>query len=227
MKKWTLALTAAAIGISVAAAGVVYAEQTGAMPPMADMHHPMRADPLGDATITRADAEAKAAALFAQLDLNHDGKLDPADRAVRIGEHFDKMDANHDGVLSKQEFIAAHEQAMAGHEGHDGPDHEGVGPDGLGQSAMGHAGMGPGMMGHRMMGMDADGNRAVTRAEFIADALKRFDEADANHDGKLTKDERRATMRAHMRQMREMMGGMPGMMPPPGGGGDPMMGSPD
>ena len=224
MKKFTLALTVAALAIGGTAAGVVYAQQDGAM---GGGHksgmHGMMADPFGDATITRADAQAKAAAMFDKMDLNHDGKLDAADRAIRIGEHFDKMDANHDGVLSKQEFIAAHEQAMAAHEGHEGmkrPGHEGPGHDGPGMK--GPEMMGHGMMEHGMMGMDANGDRTVTRDEFVAGALKRFDAADANHDGKLTKEERLAAFRAHMRERREgMHGGMghPGADGPMGDGG--------
>lgn len=203
MKQFTLALTVAALAIGGTAASVVYAQQSGAMASMSGKHG-MMADPLGDATITRAEAQAKAVALFDQHDANRDGKLDKADRAVRIGEHFDKMDANRDGAISKQEFIAAHEQPMTGH---DGAGHKGM--------------MGHGMMGHGMKGMDANGSRTITRDEFVAGALKRFDTADANHDGKLTKDERRAAMRTHMRERREgRHGGMKGGM----GEGGPMGG---
>ena len=213
MKKSTLAPAAAALALTGSAAGVVYAQQTGAMPgPMGGMRGMMH-DPMGDATVTRAEAQAKAAALFAQHDRNHDGKLDQADRAARIGEHFDKMDANHDGTLSKAEFVAAHEQARADH---DGPNHEGRGHKGMmGQHRMGHHGKGHGMMGAGKMGMDANGDHAITRDEFIAGALKRFDTADANHDGKLTKEERRAAMRAHMRDRRAAMHGGMKAAPPP------------
>lgn len=201
MKKFTLALTAAALAIGTAVAGVAYAEQTGAMGGMHAKHR-MMADPFGDATITRADAQAKATAMFDEHDRNHDGKLDQADRAARIGEHFDKMDANHDGTISKPEFVAAHEQAMGGH---DGPGHDGT--------KMGHGMMGRGMMGHAMKGVDANGDNVITRDECIAAALKKFDAADANHDGKLTKDERRAAMHAHMRERRAKMHGGMGAAP--------------
>ncbi|WP_341209345.1 ca2+ sensor protein [uncultured Sphingomonas sp.] len=39
---------------------------------------------------------------------------------------------------------------------------------------------------------DGDGDRVVTRDEAAADADRRFAAMDANHDGKLTRDERRA-----------------------------------
>ena len=38
------------------------------------------ADPYGDATISRAEVEAQAAARFDQLDTNHDGSLTPEER---------------------------------------------------------------------------------------------------------------------------------------------------
>ncbi|MFD2135292.1 hypothetical protein ACFSLT_08770 [Novosphingobium resinovorum] len=45
---------------------------------------------------------------------------------------------------------------------------------------------------------DANNDGAVTQAEFIAAALKRFDAQDTNHDGKVTKEERAAARKAHM-----------------------------
>ena len=40
-------------------------------------------DRMGDKTVTRAEAEARAREVFARLDVNHDGKLDKADREGR------------------------------------------------------------------------------------------------------------------------------------------------
>ena len=37
-------------------------------------------DPYGDATVTKADAEARAGTRFAELDANHDGSLTPEER---------------------------------------------------------------------------------------------------------------------------------------------------
>jgi len=37
---------------------------------------------------------------------------------------------------------------------------------------------------------DTDGNGTVSKAEFTADAGKKFDEADKNSDGQLSKDEK-------------------------------------
>jgi hypothetical protein len=176
--------------------------------------------------MTRAEAQAHAEKLFDALDANHDGKLDKADREAREAKHFDAMDTNHDGQLSRQEFMAAHDKmrgrmgrmamggkdmpppppggAMAGADMAGGP----MGPDGKGPR-------GPGRMGHHrgmmVMGLlrQADPNHTgtVSKDAFVGAALKMFDEADANHDGKVTPEERRAAMKAHMGDRGPGMGG--------------------
>lgn len=205
-----------ALGAALAAfAGVAYAHQ----------HLPPAGDPMGGGTVTRAEAQDKAAAMFARLDANGDGKLDPADREAMMAKRFDAMDANHDGQLSKQEFLAAH-QRMPGGPGRDGPPMGGPGM--AGHDMEGHGmegpGKGPRMMGHGMRGgmggmgrmaamADTNGDHAISRDEFMAAAMKRFDAADANRDGKLTPEERKAAMRAGMKAMREHR--MDHAMPPP------------
>jgi hypothetical protein len=198
-----------ALGAAVMAfAGVAYAQE----------HMPPTGDPMGAATVTRAEAQAKAADMFARLDANGDGKLDQADREAMIGKRFDAMDTNHDGQLSKQEFIAAH-QAMHGGPGMDGPPVAGMEGHRMGPGMMGH-GMGGGMHGPmgRMAAMaDTNGDHAISRDEFMAAAMKRFDAADTNHDGKLTPEERKAAFRAGMKARREhrMDHDMPPPPPPP------------
>jgi hypothetical protein len=46
----------------------------------------------------------------------------------------------------------------------------------------------------------------VTRSEFLTKAAERFDAMDANHDGTLTPDERRAFFKAHLAELREHHG---------------------
>ena len=202
MNRIHLAWGAAALAVT-GIAGTAFAQQA-----MHKMH-----DPMGTATITRAEAQAKAGAMFDRMDANKDGRLDKADREARMSQRFDAMDTNRDGKLDKAEFMAAH--AGTG---------EGMKPGG--ERMMGH-GMGPkmgrGMMALHMLGkMDVNGDKSVTRAEFVDGMLKRFDSADANRDGKVTPEERRSAMRAHMGGMRKMHGGMMGQeghakgdMPPP------------
>lgn len=197
MKKLTLALGAATLAITGTVAGIAVAQQQAPRPA-----RPMMSDPFGHATVTRAEAQAKAAEMFATLDANKDGKLDATDRqarrAARLGTMFDKMDANKDGRIDKAEFTAAHQPAAAGQAG------AMAGMRGMGRHGMdgmrGHR-MGPGDrmgQGGRMGGMDGNGDRTITRDEFLAGALKRFDGADANKDGKLTPEERRTAMRGRM-----------------------------
>ncbi|MFC3173026.1 EF-hand domain-containing protein [Novosphingobium bradum] len=195
-KRMTLALAATGM---VALAGTAIAQQR------MGLH-----DPFGNATITRAEAQAKAVEMFARLDVNGDGRLDAADRVAAMGKRFDAMDANHDGVLSRQEFLDAHQKMMGGHDGHDGAGGPGEHRMG-GMEGMGGMGAMRAMHGMRMLGrMDTNGDHAVTRDEFLAGALKRFDTADANHDGKLTPEERRAAFRQGMKMHRQHMGGMAG-----------------
>ena len=81
--------------------------------------------------------------------------------------------------------------------------HEGMGGTGAGM----HGGKRGAMMGYVMLRMaDINKDGAVSRDEFVAAALAHFDKADANHDGKVTPEERRAAMKA----MHEHMGGMKG-----------------
>lgn len=181
MRTSILLITAAAAAL----AGAAYAQQPPAPPPPGD--------PLGAATMTRAEAQTRAAAMFDRFDANHDGKLDQADKAARMGAMFDRIDANHDGSISRDEFTAAH-QRMGGAE---------------------HGGPAPGKMGHDMMGRGA-ARPPLSREAFVAEALKRFDAADANHDGKLSREERRTAWRAQRAMRRGHHGAPAGMdMPPP------------
>jgi Ca2+-binding EF-hand superfamily protein len=197
MNLLTLGLSAAAL----TAAGLAHAQ-------------PVPAQPAPPREVTREQARAGAEKLFAAMDLNHDGKLDAADREVRLGRMFERIDADHDGKITQAEFLAAHR---------DGAEHHGETP-------------GPaGMMRARALGMgaeilrEADPQRSgtVSHDAFISTALALFDRTDANHDGKVTPEERRAAMAGRMgrpggghRMGSPAMGGMDmhddDMMPPAG-----------
>nr|WP_241557385.1 hypothetical protein [Croceibacterium ferulae] len=116
------------------------------------------------AEMTRAQAEQMAATAFARMDANGDGKLDAADRAAKQQARFQRLDTDGNGQLSPAEFTARPERA----------------------ERRGHRG-GRGM---RMSGVN--GNEVITQADFTARALARFDQADANKDGTVTREERRA-----------------------------------
>jgi Ca2+-binding EF-hand superfamily protein len=177
MKKFTLAASIATLSLaSLGVAGTAFAA-----------HHETRGpDANGDRSITRAEAQTHADAMFARMDANQDGKIDAADRAARQAEHFAMRDTNKDGALSREEFSAgANHGARA--EGAEGPH---------------RMARGGGRKGGRMMLRMADANKdqSISRSEFAAAHLKRFEMADANKDGTLTREERqaaKANMRAH------------------------------
>jgi len=182
MRKLTLSIAAATLA-TTGLAGVAYAA-------------PGMMSKGGDTT--RAEAAAKADAMFAKMDVNGDGKIDQADRAAKKARMFDRMDADKSGSVSKEEFAAAGKKKG-------GPDGEMRGErrskhgDRMGKR--GHRGGGMAMM--KMADTNKDG--AISKAEFQTAALKRFDVADANKDGTVTAAERKAArdaMKAKWQQMR-------------------------
>ena len=108
---------------------------------------------------------------------------------------FDRLDANKDGSISREEFAKAHEQRIARRvelreerkdEAKDGKAEKHA----FRMHRMG--GMG-GMGGATMIVMaDTDKDGKITQAEVEALALQHFDQMDANHDGQVTPEERRA-----------------------------------
>ena len=63
---------------------------------------------MGMKDITRAEAQAKCAEMFARMDANKDGLLNDADRDARMGQMFDTLDTDKNGSISREEFNAAH-----------------------------------------------------------------------------------------------------------------------
>jgi hypothetical protein len=174
----------AALAAALGAGGVVYAQANN------------------DGESTRAEAQAKAEEHFSRMDANRDGKIDSADREARHAAMFDKMDTDKNGQVSRAEFTAMHSmrQGMRG-AGHAGGDHA-MGEHHGGKHAMGMGMGGRGMRGGMMKMADADKDGAISRQEFVAGALTRFDRGDANRDGKLTAEERRAARAAMRDRMR-------------------------
>lgn len=169
----------------VGGAGAAYAHNHGGG---------MKADANGDGIVTRAEAETGATERFAKMDANNDGVINAADREMRMNERrtkmFAMMDADNNGQISRDEFMAHKHEGMRGgmHGGKDGM-----------KEGKGHK---MGMRGHRggkMMQMaDTNNDGAISKAEFTAAWMSRFDKADANNDGQVTAEERQA-MREQMR----------------------------
>lgn len=188
-----------ALGLSLTAtaiAGAAYAQQAAK----------------GDGAITRAEAQTKAQEAFARMDANKDGKIDQADRAARRAAMFDRIDTDRNGQISRAEFDAMAERGRRGPDAGPRADRGQRGSDDGHRMHRRHRG---GHHGGMMMGRmaDADKDGAVSQAEFVNAALQRFDRADANRDGTVTREERQAAFKAMRDQKREHKG-TPGTPPP-------------
>lgn len=167
----------------------------------------MRADTNADGAISRAEMTASLNTRFAKMDVNSDGYLSKedreakrADRSSKRGERFAKADTNGDGELSQAEMEAARAERKAAKFARADKDGNGKLSQEEAQSMKSKRG-GKGMRGkgHKrgggmamMRNADTNGDQKISKAEFTTAALARFDTADANKDGKLTKEERQA-----------------------------------
>jgi len=151
------------------------------------------------AEVTRDQALARADERFARLDVNRDGRVTADEarqarqalRTQRQGQRFDRLDTNRDGQLSREEF--GQRQAQRAERGER-------------RGMRGHRGgrRGGEMRGARMFGADG----VVTREEFRAQALQRFERLDTNRDGTITAAERQES-RARFRAERQGRRGAP------------------
>lgn len=180
MRKFTASSLAIVVGIAATAA----VAQTAPTPQARGQQ--------GMGETTRAQVEQRSKAMFARMDVNKDGKIDAADRAARTQAQsqamFDRMDTDRNGSISRAEFDA--QRAGRGDGQRRTPRSEGQmgGPGRAATPGMG-ARNGAGMMG---AAADKNGDGAISQAEFAAAALARFDAQDANKDGKVSAEERRA-----------------------------------
>ena len=147
-----------------------------------------------DADVTRAQVVAQTDARFAKLDANRDGNVSAAEqkavREARFADRFKRLDTDGNGSISQAEFAAAREKRG-----------EGRGDHAEGRRGH-HAGRG-GHFGFGGRGGNADANKdgVISKAEFQAKALERFDRSDADRNGVLTAVERQAA-RTAMRAQR-------------------------
>ena len=172
-----------------------------AVPALAAPGGAAKGDADGNGVLTRAEAQANATQMFAKMDANKDGKIDAADRAVRQAEmqakRFAAFDANSDGSISKAEWDQ-HGADRAAKRGERKEKRVAAGEAGEGKrdGMRGHHGKrgGHGMRGGHggWMKADANGDKAISQAEFQTAALARFDASDANKDGQVTAEERQA-----------------------------------
>ena len=162
------------------------------------------------AEMTRESVEQRAAQAFARMDVNSDGKIDAGDRDARANARFDAVDTNGDGAISREEFAAIREQRQGRRD-----ERRAGRPEGAPEAGKRMAMRGPGMMGPRggmgrgmaMLGQaDSDNDGAISQAEFNAAMLARFDAADTNGDGTVTREERREAQPQAGRMHRRSVG---------------------
>lgn len=127
-------------------------------------------------------------------DANHDGIITRQEAIAAADRRFDAIDTDRDGKISPDE-MSAYRQEMATRRGGDMP----VRPPGGPRHALG--------MGRKA---DPNGDGVVTRDEYRARQLERFDRMDANHDGRIDQTEI-----ANMRELRQVDRREQGQTPPP------------
>lgn len=183
--------------------------------------------PMADKEMTRDEMVAKVREHFGKLDANKDGVIEKSEvaslgeRRVEIhkldgkpgevaweeklpdaNEAFDRLDTNKDGSISRDEFAKGRqiriEKRIAKME--DRKD----GEPGKGHHMMRMHHGGGGMRGQMIIMADGDKDGRITLAEAEAMALKHFDQMDANKDGKVTPDERKAAKPMIIEMRREM-----------------------
>jgi hypothetical protein len=121
---------------------------------------------------TRSDAEAKAKAYFARVDADKDGMATAAEfEAARDAKRDERRDMAFDaGADARMER--------------------------RGEAKKERRGGGMRGQGNRFVKLDGDKSGGVSEAEMLGSVMKRFDASDANKDGTVTREERRAAMRA-------------------------------
>lgn len=166
-------------------------------------HHPRgharRADP-----VTRAEFVDQHVARLTALDTDRDGVVSVAEREAAVqarrarhaDSRFAKLDANGDGAVSRAEFEAA--RAARGEAG--------------GRRERAGRGDGP------RRGKDGAHRQAgpVTISDVAAKLGERFDTMDADHDGVVTPEERRAAAQAHRAERRQARSAQQPASPPAG-----------
>ncbi|MFN3991082.1 MAG: hypothetical protein ACK4IS_12565 [Erythrobacter sp.] len=177
---------------TILAAGAVSLALTGTA--MAASEGPRaRFDPT--ASVTREQALAMANRQFDRIDTNKDGFID----APEMAAHREKMQEwRNKRVAARADApAAADDPAKAERRARWAERAKERAAAGEGQSA----GQRDAKRANWFARLDSDGDGMISRDEFTAPALKRFDRADANGDGVVTPEER-AAMRAARRAAR-------------------------
>ena len=166
------------------------ADNVGAWFAQADVDH--------DAALTLAEMQADAARFHATLDVDHDGEIDPEELARYENEIAPEV----------QVGMQMHERGGFGRGRRGGGEREGPGANGGFDEGLEGAGRYSFInIPEPVISADADLNRGVSRAEFVAAAGRRFAVLDANHDGRLTRDELSPLPVRHQGKQKKRKGG--------------------
>ncbi len=119
--------------------------------------------------ITKAEMTKGSNDMFAKMDVNQDGKLNEADRTAKMAAHFAAADSDKSGELSKAELAAGKGMMHDEGRGHEGRGHHGG--------------------AHMLKKADSNNDNAVSKTEFDAAALARFEKLDADKNGVIAANE--------------------------------------
>lgn len=158
-----------------------------------------RLDTDGSGEVTRAEMDAHHEARKARMEARRTGpdgqRLDyGVERADRRGERFARLDTDNSGGLSQAELQAGREARGGRRDGK------------RGQRMGGRRDGGMRMMHGMLRQADADGDRAVTRAEFDAALASHFARIDTDGNGAIGEAERKAAHAAMRERMAERRG---------------------
>lgn len=160
----------------------------------------------GFATIALVGPTAAQTTPAPKGDADGDGVVTRDEAMAQADARFDRMDANKDGKLTADEMRP---RRPMGEPGATPP------PPADGGASSPLPPPGAGGRGERMFArLDTNGDGAIDREEFRAQAAQRFDRVDTNKDGKIDAAERQAARDA-MGQMRGRRGNGGDMPPPP------------
>ncbi len=174
------------------------------------VEHLFQADADNDGAVTRAEFDAARNARFARMDDDDDGRLEHGEHARGEhrrgrgghGEHHNwaGADANDDGAISRDEFLALPLRMFTRLDtNNDGS----ISADEQAQMRAHHEER-RAAHGRRM---DADGDRQLSREEFVAAGANLFGRLDANSDGRVTREEAEAARASFHERRGERHGG--------------------
>lgn len=200
-------LAAAGLAVVAGVAGFAMAQDNTTALPREHRGFIMQSDANNDGVLTRQEFDAGRDAMFARQDANNDGQLTREEmRAGREGRerggrwggrgrggmhNFERADANNDGNITREEFLAGPTEHFNRIDAnHDGVISASERPQRPERAEGARRGDRP--------RLDADGDRQISRAEFAQRGGSLFESLDANHDGRVTREEADAA-RPHRR----------------------------